>query len=54
MERIQGVLDGVQRGPVGPPGPIELAALSLTWLTWQKPWHPGRISSKMPVAMGGL
>ena len=27
LERIQGVLDGVQRGPVGPPGPLVLAAL---------------------------
>ena len=27
LERIQGVLDGVPRGPVGPPGPLELAAL---------------------------
>ena len=25
---IQGVLDGVPRGPVGPPGPLELAALT--------------------------
>ena len=28
LERIQGVLDGVPRGPVGPPGPLELAALA--------------------------
>ena len=27
LERIQGVLDGVQRGSVEPPGPLELAAL---------------------------
>ena len=27
LERIQGVLDGVRRGPVGPLGPLELAAL---------------------------
>ena len=27
MERLQGALDGVQRGPVGLPGPLELAAL---------------------------
>ena len=27
LERIQGVLDGVPRGPVGPPGPLEFAAL---------------------------
>jgi hypothetical protein len=26
-EGIQGVLDGVRRGPVRPPGPLELAAL---------------------------
>ena len=26
LERVQGVLDGVPRGPVGPPGPPELAA----------------------------
>jgi hypothetical protein len=29
LERIQGVLDGVRRGPVGLPGPLELAALCL-------------------------
>ena len=29
LERIQGVLDGMPRGPVGPPGPLELAALVL-------------------------
>jgi hypothetical protein len=29
LGRVQGVLDGEQRGPVGPPGPLELAAL---WL----------------------
>ena len=29
MERSQGVLGGVQRGPVGPPGPIGGAMLSL-------------------------
>ena len=27
LERVQGALDGVRRGPVGPPGPLELAAL---------------------------
>ena len=31
MERIQGVLDGVRRGLVGPPGPLELAALADAW-----------------------
>ena len=30
LEGIQGVLDGVSRGPVGPPGPLELAALHAT------------------------
>ena len=30
LERVQGVLDGVPRGPVGPPGPLELAALIRT------------------------
>jgi hypothetical protein len=31
LERIQGVLDGVRRGPaVGPPGTLELAARSRT------------------------
>ena len=29
LEGIQGVLDGVRRSPVGPPGPLELAALTL-------------------------
>jgi len=29
LERVEGVLDGVQRGPVGPPGPIGGAMLSL-------------------------
>ena len=27
LEGTQGVLDGVPRGPVGPPGPLGLAAL---------------------------
>jgi hypothetical protein len=27
IKRVQGVLDGVHRGPVGPPGPAELSAL---------------------------
>jgi hypothetical protein len=30
LERIQGVLDGVPRGLVGPPGPLGLAALPAT------------------------
>jgi hypothetical protein len=30
LERVQGVLDGVHTGPVGPPGPPELAALGVT------------------------
>ena len=30
LERVQGVLDGVPRGPVGPPGPLELSALDDT------------------------
>ena len=30
LERAQGVLDGVRRGPVGPPGLLELAALVRT------------------------
>ena len=29
LERVEGVLDGVQRGPVGPPRPIGGAMLSL-------------------------
>jgi hypothetical protein len=35
LERAQGVLDGVRRGVVGPPGPLELAALhSAAHLRW--------------------
>ena len=30
LERNQGVLDGVRGGPVGPLGPLELAAPSVT------------------------
>ena len=30
LEGIQGVLDGVSRSPVGPPGPLELSALGET------------------------
>jgi hypothetical protein len=30
LERVQWVLEEVPRGPVGPPGPLELAALALT------------------------
>ena len=30
LQRVQGVLDGVRRGPVGPPGSPELAALIST------------------------
>jgi hypothetical protein len=30
LKRIQEVLDGVPRGPVGPPGPLELAVLNST------------------------
>ena len=29
LEGVQGVLDGVRRGPVGPPGPPELAAVRM-------------------------
>jgi hypothetical protein len=33
LERVQRVRKGVRRGPVGPPGPLELAALKQDWKT---------------------
>ena len=33
LERIQGVLDGASKGPVGPQGPLELAVLIRTVAT---------------------
>ena len=30
LKRVSGVLKGVRRGPMGPPGPLELSALSTT------------------------
>ena len=29
LERVPAVLKGVQRGPMGPPGPLELSALDV-------------------------
>jgi hypothetical protein len=42
MERVQEILDGVRRGPVGPPDPLGLAALWLKrvahLITFMKDW----------------
>ena len=47
LERIQGVLDGVPRGPVGPPGPLELAAL----LGAAEPGGPSLGEERLPAAL---
>jgi hypothetical protein len=44
MERSQGVLGGVRRGAVGPPGPPELAALRESSCTGASPRSAGRAS----------
>ena len=35
LERIPGVLDGMRRGPVGPPGPLNLRVINLSDLLYR-------------------
>ena len=47
LERIQWVLDGLRRGPVEPPGPLELARSPGVCIT---PAAPAKVKSRMQAS----